>query len=202
MKKLILHSLRVQNLPPVVLTVEPGQCVALSGASGVGKTLLLRAIADLDPHEGEVTLGGTACRQLSAPVWRRKVGLLPAESYWWSDRVADHFDDDGEEASALLAVLGLPLAALQWAVSRLSSGEKQRLAILRLLNQHPEALLLDEPTANLDAGSTLMVEKVLADYRQKKQAPVIWVSHDRGQVGRVAQRHFGLHAQGFSEVAL
>jgi ABC-type iron transport system FetAB ATPase subunit len=75
-------------------------------------------------------------------------------------------------------------------VSRLSSGEKQRLALLRALSVGPEALLLDEPTANLDADSTAGVEAWLTGIARGKRLPVLWVAHDNNQIERVAQRLF------------
>jgi ABC-type iron transport system FetAB ATPase subunit len=155
----------------------------VSGPSGAGKTLLLRALADLDPHEGEVRLDGVATRRIPPPVWRRRVGLLAAESAWWGERVRDHFQGD---PTAGLERLGLPTAALDWEVRRLSTGERQRLALLRLLENRPEVLLLDEPTANLDDAGRACVEALIRDYREAGGAAVVWVAHDAGQLARVA----------------
>jgi ABC-type iron transport system FetAB ATPase subunit len=76
------------------------------------------------------------------------------------------------------------------AVIRLSSGEKQRLALLRLLANQPRVLLLDEPTANLDPENTRRVEAVIREYCRERAAAVVWVSHDREQAARVADRQF------------
>ena len=92
--------------------------------------------------------------------------------------------DQADDAAAALAEVGLP-DALDWEVARLSTGEKQRLALLRLLANQPRALLLDEPTASLDPRK---VEDLLHTYRQQHAAPVLWVSHDPAQRQRVAQR--------------
>jgi ABC-type multidrug transport system ATPase subunit len=91
-----------------------------------------------------------------APDWRRRVGLLPAESGWWADRVGAHFittNDARNPATTptpILARLGFEPDVLDWDVQRLSSGERQRLGLARLLLNRPEVLLLDEATANLD----------------------------------------------------
>jgi putative ABC transport system ATP-binding protein len=116
------------------------------------------------------------------------VALLVAESQWWSERVGDHFEH-GVDA-AWMERLGLPAAAMDWEVARCSTGERQRLALLRTLMQAPAALLLDEPTGNLDQDSTRRVEALLDDYRQQRQAALLWVSHDAGQIERVAQRSY------------
>lgn len=181
-----------QIVGPVDLTVHAGECVCVSGPSGAGKSLLLRAVADLDPHEGRVFLDGVACMDLPAPQWRRRVGLLPAESAWWAERVGDHFADGMD--SEPLQRLGFDQKVMNWSVARASTGERQRLALLRLLANQPRALLLDEPTAALDPKNVKAVEALVAEYRARHDAPVIWVSHDPEQIARVAQRHFRIVA--------
>lgn len=180
-----LEGLHRPAIGPVSLRVAAGECICISGPSGAGKSQLLRAIADLDPHDGEVWLSGQPAESIAPPEWRRQVGLLPPESSWWLPQVADHFP-----ATAPLAEVGLADSILDQPVSRLSSGERQRLALLRLLANRPRVLLLDEPTANLDPDNTRRVEAVIAAYRESQGAAVIWVSHDRGQAARVSKRHF------------
>jgi ABC-type iron transport system FetAB ATPase subunit len=187
MAQLRLHGLHIPQLSPIDLEIQPGECITLSGPSGSGKTLLLRAIADLDPHEGEVQLNGRPQMQTPPPEWRHLIGFLPAESHWWADQVGAHFQDQDE---ALLQALGFSRDCLAWQVSRLSTGERQRLGLARLLSNNPEALLLDEPTANLDKVNRQRVEQLIEEYRQTRQAPVLWVSHDPEQQQRVGSRHF------------
>jgi ABC-type iron transport system FetAB ATPase subunit len=171
------------------MEVGPGECVCISGASGTGKTLLLRAVADLDPHEGMVYLDNTESTGFSAPQWRSQVGLLPAESAWWHDRVGEHFNGIADSA---LEDLGFKPDVLRRRVSRLSTGERQRLALLRLLALRPKALLLDEPTASLDGANVRRAERLISAYRRQNRAPVIWVSHDARQIKRVGDRHLRL----------
>lgn len=173
---------------PIELSVDAAECVCIQGPSGSGKTLLLRAIADLDPHRGQAYLDGESYLSFASPAWRRSVALLVAESQWWSEHVRDHFDNGVDEA--WLDRLGLPAAAMTWEVTRCSTGERQRLALLRTLMQAPAILLLDEPTGNLDQESTQRVEALLDDYRRQRRAALLWVSHDAGQIERVAQRSF------------
>ncbi len=182
-----LDHLTSRHVGPIDLALAAGECVTFSGPSGAGKTLLLRAVADLDPAEGRVLLDGTACGDMEAPQWRRRVGMLPAESAWWGDTVGMHFGtlDNGE-----IRRLGFSPEVADWEVSRLSTGERQRLGLIRLLENRPQALLLDEPTANLDPDSTLRVEELVTEYMRREGASCLWVSHDAAQVGRVSNRHF------------
>lgn len=182
-----LESLAVGDLTDVDLTLAPGEVVCLSGPSGSGKTRLLRALADIEPHRGEVWLGEAAQSATPAHVWRRQVMLVPAESHWWVDTVGEHFQQPPPEQD--LAALGLEQAVMGWQVARLSSGEKQRLALLRAVERQPSALLLDEPTANLDQDNIRRAEHWLTALARERGWPLLWVAHDPGQIARVADRH-------------
>jgi ABC-type iron transport system FetAB ATPase subunit len=187
--RLRVDGLRIHDVGPVSFHVDPGTCVGVFGPSGAGKTLLLRAISDMEPHDGRVYLDGTEQHQIPAPRWRRQVALLPAESMWWFDTVGEHFLRS--DASAFDR-LGLEADILGWPVSRLSTGERQRLALLRLLQNDPCLLLLDEPTANLDSANTARVEDMVCAYRENTGAGVLWIGHRQDQLQRVAQRTLGL----------
>ncbi|MDH3196397.1 MAG: energy-coupling factor ABC transporter ATP-binding protein [Hyphomicrobiales bacterium] len=173
-------------LGPVSLDVAAGECVAVMGASGAGKSLLLRAIADLDPNDGDVALNGIARNAIPANAWRQQVALVPAESGWWADIVGEHFIAVPPDMD-LLEALGLAAESLTWTVARLSSGEKHRLAILRALSLRPKALLLDEPSASLDEHSTERLEAVLQRQRASG-VPIVLVTHDAAQAERLATR--------------
>ena len=173
------NPLKLDRLKPLlgeaISLVVPSACTCfVRGPSGSGKSLLLRAVADLDLNEGEVWLGELRRSEMAAHRWRRRVGLLPAESHWWEDRVGTHHRAWSE---AILGALGFETDVLDWSVSRLSTGEKQRLALARLLANRPAALLLDEPVANLDAANAERVVKVIDNYQKAHGAPLLWVSH-------------------------
>jgi UDP-glucose/iron transport system ATP-binding protein len=180
-----VNQLRSDHYGPIDLSVAPGTCLGLSGASGAGKTVLLRGIVDLDPNTGTVSWKGAAREAMPAPVWRRMVGYVPAETAWWADDVATHFDD-ADGARPIIEAVGLPPEALGWEVARLSTGERHRLGLVRALMQRPEVLLLDEPTAPLDAEATGKVEALLKRELAEGKA-IILVSHDARQIARLAQ---------------
>jgi phosphate-transporting ATPase len=123
---------------------------------------------------------------MTGPEWRHLVGYLPAEPGWWADRVGQHFDA-WDEARPLVERLGLPDEAREWQMTRPSTGERIRLALVRALVRAPKVLMLDEPTAALDANSVAAVERLIAE-RVAAGLAVLWVSHDAAQGERVAKR--------------
>ncbi len=173
-------------LKPVNLEIASGEYIVLSGPSGGGKSLLLRVIADLDPNTGEVSLNNEARSRMPAPAWRRRVVYQPAETGWWADDVATHFPDQ-QAAEGMLPRIGLEDDALNWPVSRLSTGEKQRLGLIRTLLLAPEVMLLDEPTSGLDLSTLLPVETLLRE-RMDAGVIVVLVTHDSEQTKRLACR--------------
>ncbi len=185
-----ISALKTDIFGPLSLQLDAGECVSIRGKSGTGKSVFLRAIADLDPNDGSVTLGDIKRVNIPAFEWRRMVMLLPAESGWWADGVGEHFED-AAAAKKLLDILALPVEVLDWQVSRLSTGERQRLAIARALSFSPKVLLLDEPTAALDPQATEFVETIM---RQQMDAGVsiILVTHDEAQAHRMADRSYVL----------
>jgi putative ABC transport system ATP-binding protein len=195
MKGLTIRALKANGIGPLDLEIAPGECVCLSGISGSGKSLTLRAIADLDPSEGELYLNDRRSVDMSGPEWRRNVGLLPAESQWWANTVGEHFADGKE----YIEKVGFDRSVRDWQVARLSTGEKQRLALARLLANSPKVLLLDEPTASLDRDNIVRVEALIEAYQQQHQCAVLWVSHDPEQIDRVSGRHLKINRGQFEE---
>jgi len=181
----------------VSFDLQDGECVALQGPSGVGKTLLLRSIADLDPNEGTVKLDGTLREAVPAPVWRKRVTYVAAEPGWWSDSVQEHFTG-WDDALPLVTRLGLPGNCGPWPIQRLSSGERQRLGLVRALMLRSRVLLLDEPTSALDSASAAAVECLIAE-RISDGTSVIWSTHDDAQARRVGSRVFVMSAAGAIE---
>lgn len=181
-----VRDLRTHLIKPASLSLSVGECIAISGPSGAGKTLLLRAIADLDPNEGLVCLDGRDRSTIVGPEWRRLVGYVPAEPGWWADTVGEHFSE-WTAALAFVRDLGFPEEAKAWPIARLSTGERLRLALIRALMVRPKVLLLDEPTAALDPSSVAAVESLIAT-RVRAGLAVLWVTHDAEQAKRIAHR--------------
>lgn len=168
--------------------VPRGSILGVQGPSGVGKTTMLRMIADLDRHEGSVHLGDQAHTDLSGPAWRRHVMYVDTNAGWWADTVADHFDRL-DEIKPLMDRVDLSAELLTRQPQTLSSGERQRMALIRALVRKPVFLLLDEPTSALDEETTLSVEMLLLDAKTNGTGMVI-VTHDAAQSARLADQTY------------
>ena len=188
---LSLKTLQTRLIGPIDLDLAPATCVAVSGPSGAGKSLFLRAIVDLDENSGTISLNGRNRAAMTAPQWRRKVAYVPAESGWWAETVQEHFEET-PDLGDLLAAVGLA-EALSWEIARLSTGERQRLALARALQTDPDVLLLDEPTSALDPSSVDRVETLLRA-RLEAGCALLLVTHDPDQPTRLGARAFRMDA--------
>lgn len=206
------RSLSAEHLPAMIasglarkegdrtidLTVRAGECVVITGRSGSGKTSLLKLLADLSPGIGDVRIGQTDREAVPGSAWRRKVMYLATDAGWWTSPVSAHMSDL-PAARELMVDLELSQALLQASPDEISSGERQRLSLVRALILCPMFLLLDEPTSALDQTSARLVEKVIQRSKANGTGFVI-TSHDREQVKRLADRHLDLGESGFVEI--
>ncbi len=191
--QLSIQALQSEHAGPFSLDIHHGECIALLGSSGSGKSLFLRMIADLDPNTGTLHLKGQSRESYSAPEWRSKVIYQSAEPAWWERFAGDHFS--AEEQNFIkkhLESLGLPPKTLDSEIIHLSSGERQRLALLRSLAKNPHILLLDEPTGALDAVATLVVESLLINCLQAGLS-IFFVTHSEEQARRIGHRLVRMH---------
>jgi ABC-type iron transport system FetAB ATPase subunit len=192
---LVVKDLRSEFAGPFELNLGAGVCAAITGPSGSGKSLFLRMIADLDPSQGKVWLNGTERASISAPEWRKQAIYVSAESGWWADTVIEHFAlYRRSEVAALAARLGLHVDLLDASIARLSTGEKQRLSLVRALLPSPPVLLLDEPTGPLDEGSVAQVEALLQE-RMATGTSVLLVTHDPNQAERLGNQRYRMVAR-------
>ncbi len=175
-------------LSPVCLSLSAGQIGMISGESGSGKSQFLKALADLIEHQGEALVFDNQAwlnQQTITPAqWRQKVMYFSAETAWWLDKISAHFNEPVSDKT--LAAIGLERRLFEQNPDQLSSGEKQRFALLRGLAYQPKVLLLDEISANLDPKTEQQVEQLIQDYVQQHQACALWISHDPQQQMRLA----------------
>jgi len=191
--RLVVTGLQSAYGGPFDLSIAEGECVGVLGRSGSGKSVLLRLIADLDPGEGRVYLDGKSRDTFTAPEWRRRVVYQAAEPAWWAPTAGAHFPVSAEArpVSQWMAALDLAPELLGVDISRLSTGERQRLALLRSLARAPSVLMLDEPTSSLDHASALAVERLL-QAEMKSGMAMLLVSHSREQARRMTRRCYDM----------
>ena len=196
---LVMRDLSGLVRGPFAATFRAGECAVIAGRSGVGKSLFLRMVADLDPNRGTVLLDGADRDAMPAPLWRRRVTYAAAESGWWASSVTEHMRDRAA-ASVAFAAVGLAPALLDAPPDRLSTGERQRAGLVRALIQNPAFLLLDEPTSALDAATTAQVEDWLGEAKRRGLGLVV-VSHSAEQAARIADRRLVMTPDGLGEVS-
>lgn len=187
--RLRIRDLRSPLAGPFSFELEAGQCLTISGPSGAGKSLLLRMLCDLDPNTGEALLNGRPRSGMGAPAWRAAVVYQPAEAAWWLPTAGEHFKPaQMARVRELLPQLNLSPSLLESDIGRLSTGERQRMALVRSLACQPQVLLLDEPTAALDPAAVAATELLL----QKELAAglaIILVTHSQAQARTLGHRH-------------
>ena len=173
------------------LSVTAGEIVVIRGASGSGKTLLLRAIADLDPTEGgHVSLEGTSRESVSAPAWRSRAVYVHPEGARLSGTVATNLLAVATLSIRKDAIIATSIETLpaDSSTTRLSSGEAQVLALARALACEPSVLLLDESTSSMDSQRAQMWESKLVEWVSGGGRAIVWVTHDDALAARVGAR--------------
>ena len=186
----------------VELSVEPGECLALAGPSGAGKTSILRVAAGLlRPEHGLVQANGETWldteRGIDVPAERRRCGyvfqhyaLFPHLSAW--QNVAYPLRqlpraDRRARAVALLDRFGLADRA-DARPPTLSGGERQRVAVARALARDPDVLLLDEPLSALDARTRAAAARELGEVLSASDSPTLLVTHDFTEAAQLGDR--------------
>ena len=188
------------RLEHVTAAVPETGVTAISGPSGAGKSTLLRLGNRLiAPDEGVVRFRGEDLARLTPDevlAHRRRVGMVFQRPVVFAGTVRDNLrvaapDATDEELRALLERCELRDDVLGREADTLSGGEAQRACLARTLATRPEALLMDEPTASLDADAAAGLERLIRA-EADRGVPVLLVSHDRGQVERLADEVLAL----------
>lgn len=186
------------------LAVPAEGITAIVGPSGSGKTTLLRCLAGLERAKGRVSVNGEVWQddKTFIPPHRRGVGYvfqdaglfshlsLRANLRYGLDRAARR---PGLAFDEVVTLLGLE-TLLPRSPAKLSGGERQRGAIARALLSRPRLLLMDEPTASLDAEARREFLPWLERLHRELSVPVLYVSHDRSEVERLADRVLAMKA--------
>lgn len=185
-----------QILDRVSFKLRPGELICVMGASGAGKTTLLKCLNRLlEPTGGRVLLDGTDTASLAPVALRRRIGMVWQTPFMFEGTVAENLrravelsqsGTDQDTFAGLLERVAFD-GHLDADARVLSVGQQQRVSIARALACCPELLLCDEPTAALDHDNALRLE---ATFRQLRAdgTSVVWVTHDRRQAQRVADR--------------
>ncbi|MBI3838811.1 MAG: ATP-binding cassette domain-containing protein [Planctomycetia bacterium] len=196
-------------LRDVSLAVRGGDRLAIVGPTGSGKTLLLRSLALLDPiDEGRVLWLSQTISARLVPAFRSQATYLHQRPALIEGTVEDnlrlpftfrihaHQDFDRRRVASMLEMVGRGADFLARSWHDLSGGEAQIVALVRALQLNPTVLLLDEPTASLDASTTQTIERLISHWHERTNGKraLIWVTHDRQQSTRVAQRVVQMNA--------
>jgi molybdate transport system ATP-binding protein len=176
--------------------------VALFGSSGAGKTSIVNMIAGLiAPDRGRIALDNTvlfdSAARIDVPAHRRRIGYVFQEGRLFPHMtVAKNLDygrrmsgvtPDVAERDRVIALLDIG-GLLTRRPGRLSGGERQRVAFGRALLMKPRLLLLDEPLASLDRARKLEILPYLARLRDEAQVPMIYVSHQAGEIQKLCSQ--------------
>jgi ATP-binding cassette subfamily B protein len=178
-----------QVLNDVSFVAEPGQMVALVGPSGAGKTTISHLIPRLyDPDSGSVTISGTDLKDATLSSVRQRVGVVTQDAHLFHETIRENLayaKEDATDEEMLKALEAAQIINLVQSLPegldtvvgdrgyRLSGGEKQRIALARLLLKAPDVVVLDEATAHLDSESELAVQKALSKALEHRTSIVI-----------------------------
>jgi iron complex transport system ATP-binding protein len=187
----------------VSFAVERGEWVTMIGPNGAGKTSLVRAIAGLVPHRGEIRIDGDSTHRLRRREVARRVAVVPQSPLMPSGMTVQEYvllgrtpyvsyvgnEGRSDVAAAEAASARLDLAELaDRELGTLSGGERQRVVLARALAQDAPLLLLDEPTSALDAGRQQEVLELIDGLRLDAGLTVVSSMHDLTLAGLYAPR--------------
>ncbi len=180
---------REKALEDISFTMEPGQLVALVGPSGAGKSTMTWLIPRLyDPDQGRILVDGVDLRDVSLTSLVRQIGMVTQETYLFHDSIGSNLryarldaSDEEMEAACRAANIHDFIVDLEKGYDtlvgergyRLSGGEKQRIAIARVILKDPRILVLDEATSHLDSQSEALIQEALKTVMRGRSSLVI-----------------------------
>ena len=178
-------TVEVHALKKCDINIKKGEFTAIVGKSGSGKSTLLRILGTLDkPDEGNVCIDGINIAELKdrqlSKFRRENIGYIYQD--YSLPLILDNKDIDGDEVRELMSSLQIEYCYEKYPYE-MSGGEQQRVAIARALINHPAVVYADEPTGNLDAGSSENVAAMLALAASKYRQTIIMVTHDKQMAG-------------------
>jgi len=193
---------RITALNGLSLTIETGDCVAITGRSGSGKSCLVNVATGLDrPDAGAVLWRGApvASRRDWAHLRRQEIGIVFQEFHLLPTLTSVQnvelalmgcgLDARAQAARARAALERVGLGTrLDHLPTELSGGERQRVAIARALAREPLLLFADEPTGNLDSANAEAIAALLLSLQAEKGMALVLVTHDRALAARCARR--------------
>lgn len=199
----------------VQFSAGSGAPLALLGASGCGKSVTLRCLAGIDtPDSGKIILDGQVLfdseRHINLPPQKRKIGYLFQQYALFPHMTVEqnisvclrHLEKSKRSARTAELVRLLRLEGKEKLLpQQLSGGQQQRTAFARIFAAEPRVILLDEPLAALDSYLKRQLELELRDVLDQFGGPVVWVSHDQGEVYRNCRQVCVLNAGKSAPVA-
>lgn len=181
----------------VDLEVKKGEIMALVGPSGSGKSTLLRCLTRLiEIDDGDIFFNGRNLKSFSPVILRRNMVLVHQEDAMFPGTVYENVaygpslqgEVQREHIITCLVDSGLSQRFADKDASKLSGGERKRVALARALALKPKVLLLDEPTAGVDPKKIELVEKTIVNFSKNRGLTVLWVTHNVEQAKRVSNR--------------
>lgn len=197
-------DLEIMILRNLSLTVKEGDFVAITGASGSGKTSLLRTICGLEsPKEGEIILDHSIMfnKEISVPTEKRNIGLVIQEKVLFphmNTRQNIEFgiskrNDKNELSNEIMEKLKIEKLSEKYPY-QLSGGESQRVAIARSIVMKPKLLLLDEPFSGLDTELKTKIYPEIKSILDEDKITCLMVTHDLTEVKALADKLFNLES--------
>jgi putative ABC transport system ATP-binding protein len=209
----VFQRVKYKNIVDITdLTIKAQAVTFIVGESGSGKTTLLRLLNKMiSPDSGEIYYKGEPLSAVDSVSLRRSVVMLSQAPAIFDGSIKDNLliglefackpsaSDDALLEMLKRVNLGKPL---NQSAANLSGGEKQRIALGRVLLMNPEVLLLDEPSSSLDEETETLIFDVLTDYTRKNNRTMICVSHSKKKAACCADHIFEIKSRRAQEAAL